>query len=192
MTSDEDRGTEQDLDRIVYFSDALFAIAITVLVLEIRVPEGPGIRVSELLAPSLIALWPKYLGYVISFLRYPELAGLSLPDVRGLPAVPNSPDRRVRGSSATRGDLRDHARGGQALAHGALLVRDERGQPDRRRHRSGTVRFFFVLGLTIPLIFLISVVSFFNANAAVASWFLLMAVDAVILYRRGHRPQCSA
>jgi hypothetical protein len=55
-----------------------------------------------------------------------------------------------------------------------------------------TVRFFFVLGLTIPLIFLISVVSFFNANAAVASWFLLMALDAVILHRRGHRPQRSA
>lgn len=45
------------------FSDGVFAIAITLLVIEIKVPE----ETSDLLR-HLGALWPSYLGYVISFL----------------------------------------------------------------------------------------------------------------------------
>lgn len=49
-------------DRTELFSDAVFAIAITLLILEIRLPEnGP-------LARSLLALWPSYVAYAISFL----------------------------------------------------------------------------------------------------------------------------
>jgi uncharacterized membrane protein len=49
-------------DRTEFFSDAVFAIAITLLILEIRVPEhGP-------LAPALLRLWPSYVAYAISFL----------------------------------------------------------------------------------------------------------------------------
>jgi uncharacterized membrane protein len=49
-------------DRTEYFSDAVLAIAITLLVLEIRVPhDGP-------LGPALVQLWPSYVAYAISFL----------------------------------------------------------------------------------------------------------------------------
>jgi uncharacterized membrane protein len=49
-------------DRTEFFSDAVFAIAITLLILEIRVPDqGP-------LGSALLALWPSYVAYVISFL----------------------------------------------------------------------------------------------------------------------------
>src|SRR5215208_4332565 len=70
MTEARDRKPEQnrDLDRIVFFSDAVFAIAITLLVLQIEVPDIPEELVVEELGASLLALWPKYLGYVISFL----------------------------------------------------------------------------------------------------------------------------
>lgn len=50
-------------NRVEAFSDGVFAIAITLLVLEIRVPEE-----TERLGPELLALWPSYLAYGISFL----------------------------------------------------------------------------------------------------------------------------
>jgi uncharacterized membrane protein len=63
--------SEQDqlgLERLVFFSDAVFAIAITLLALEIRLPSlGEGLT-NEQLLQALLALWPKYLSYVISFL----------------------------------------------------------------------------------------------------------------------------
>jgi uncharacterized membrane protein len=46
------------------FSDGVFAIAITLLVLEIHVPE-PG---SGRLGHELLAQWPSYAAYVVSFL----------------------------------------------------------------------------------------------------------------------------
>ena len=50
--------------RLEAFSDGIFAIAITLLVLEIATPLGA----EEGLLGALIALWPAYLGYLISFL----------------------------------------------------------------------------------------------------------------------------
>jgi len=50
------------LDRFNAFSDGVFAIAITLLVLEISVPHA-GVRV----LPALRARWPDFLGYFISF-----------------------------------------------------------------------------------------------------------------------------
>ncbi|MFK4082575.1 TMEM175 family protein [Kribbella sp. NPDC020789] len=49
--------------RLEAFSDGVFAIAITLLIIEIKVPEDTA----ELLH-QLGELWPSYLGYVISFL----------------------------------------------------------------------------------------------------------------------------
>jgi uncharacterized membrane protein len=45
------------------FSDGVFAIAITLLVLELSVPEGSG---DDLLG-ALVKQWPSYLAYVVSF-----------------------------------------------------------------------------------------------------------------------------
>jgi uncharacterized membrane protein len=55
------------LDRLIFFSDAVFAIAITVLVLDIRLPPGGDIANNQQLLRMLIGLWPKYLAYFISF-----------------------------------------------------------------------------------------------------------------------------
>ncbi|MCF0091401.1 TMEM175 family protein [Micromonospora sp. MH99] len=49
--------------RLVAFSDGVFAIAVTLLVLEIQPPKDFG-----RLLPGLGALWPSYLGYALSFL----------------------------------------------------------------------------------------------------------------------------
>ncbi len=56
------------LDRLIFFSDAVFAIAITLLALEIRLPPGLGELSNEELRQQLVAIWPSYLGFAISFL----------------------------------------------------------------------------------------------------------------------------
>jgi TMEM175 potassium channel family protein len=53
----------RDTIRLVAFSDGVFAITITLLVLEIRPPTDD----SDLLH-GLVALWPSYLAYAVTFL----------------------------------------------------------------------------------------------------------------------------
>ncbi len=58
----------RDVERLNAFTDGVVAIAITLLVLDIHLPRpAGGLGDTELLA-DLMAIWPKYLGYVISFL----------------------------------------------------------------------------------------------------------------------------
>ncbi len=59
-------GATLGLERLVFFSDAVIAIAITLLVLDIRLPETAGDPARNL-GPQLLALWPKYLGWLVSF-----------------------------------------------------------------------------------------------------------------------------
>jgi len=54
---------ERDPARVVAFSDAVIAIAVTLLVLEIRPP-----RDTRHLLHGLAALWPSYVSYVITFM----------------------------------------------------------------------------------------------------------------------------
>ncbi|MER7812201.1 TMEM175 family protein [Streptomyces sp900116325] len=56
-------GVERDPVRVVAFSDAVIAIAITLLVLEIRPPHG-----TRHLLHGLASLWPSYLAYVVTFM----------------------------------------------------------------------------------------------------------------------------
>ena len=58
-------GQNGDTGRIEAFSDGVFAIAITLLIIEIGVPHVVG---TESLSEKLVGLWPSYLGYAISFL----------------------------------------------------------------------------------------------------------------------------
>jgi uncharacterized membrane protein len=58
---------EAGTTRLEAFSDGVFAIAITLLVLEIRLPDEHRIEELGGLAQTLSGLWPSYAGYVISF-----------------------------------------------------------------------------------------------------------------------------
>jgi uncharacterized membrane protein len=57
------KADEKETSRVEAFSDGVFAIAITLLVLDIKVPhigQGP-------LAVGLLHLWPSFIGYVLGF-----------------------------------------------------------------------------------------------------------------------------
>jgi uncharacterized membrane protein len=56
------------MERLIFFSDAVFAIAITLLALDIRLPPGSeGLNDSELFL-ALLGLTNQYLAYLLSFL----------------------------------------------------------------------------------------------------------------------------
>ena len=53
---------ESETTRLEFFSDAVFAIAITLLVLEIKIP-----RPEDSLVPMLLRQWPSYAAFLLSF-----------------------------------------------------------------------------------------------------------------------------
>jgi len=63
---DRSRADRRDTTRIEAFSDGVFAIAITLLVLNIRVPSAGELQGGTLL-DALLRQWPAYLAYVVSF-----------------------------------------------------------------------------------------------------------------------------
>jgi uncharacterized membrane protein len=68
MGQPTDQDVELNTQRIEAFSDGVFAIAITLLILEIKVPHLNGSSDGKTLAQTLVELWPSYFAYLLSFL----------------------------------------------------------------------------------------------------------------------------
>jgi uncharacterized membrane protein len=62
---DDETAHHYDTQRLEAFSDGVFAIAITLLIIEIGVPH---VEADGSLTEKLLDLWPSYAGYVVSFL----------------------------------------------------------------------------------------------------------------------------
>ena len=60
-------GLEPGLERIIFFSDAVFAIAMTLLVIDLRPPDVVGQLTDEPYLAALGDLVPKILAYLLSF-----------------------------------------------------------------------------------------------------------------------------
>jgi len=60
---EDDEAAEEGMGRILALSDGVFAIAITLLILQIAIPA----RGQTDLPKALLKLWPQYLAYVLSF-----------------------------------------------------------------------------------------------------------------------------
>jgi len=207
--ADAQEKNSRELDRIVFFSDAVFAIAMTLLVLDIKVPEIPARLVDEQLPEILLELWPKYLSYVLSFVvilmywmghhiifraikRYDRtliwLNSLFLMCIAFLP-FPTS----------LLGEYGDHQLAvviyAASLAVARLLLTavwwyasSGHRLIDESLPRN-TIRIYRIRGLAIPLVFLLSIgISFLSVTAATYSWLLLIVADNIllrVLSRRG-------
>ena len=197
--------TVGDRDRIVNLSDGVFAIAITLLVLNIQVPDIPEKVVSSQLPEALLSLWPKYLGYLLSFVGISAFWLIHHSIFRPIRAYDRSllylnflflmVVAFVPFPTALLGEYGDHqlpvAIYAATLAVGRLLLtaihwystRNDRLLDEPQD--PATVRFFLRRGLMIPAIFLLSIgVSFFNVGVATWTWLIMLVVDAVVIRRR--------
>jgi uncharacterized membrane protein len=191
-----EESNSKELDRLIFFSDAVFAIVMTLLVLDIRVPDVAAREV-----PGLVfELWPKIFSYVLSFLviglywighhqtfRYVRsydrtLLWLNLLFLLSISFIPFPTD--LLGEY---GELRFAVifyAASLALARlllalvwwyvfsGPIRTSDEL---DR-----GLAKFHLLRSLAIPAIFLLSIgIAFFSPNAAIGSWVLLVVADTM-------------
>jgi len=58
---------EKETSRVEAFSDGVFAIALTLLILGIKIPDLKGNVSNETLYHSLLNLWPSFLAFLLSF-----------------------------------------------------------------------------------------------------------------------------
>jgi uncharacterized membrane protein len=94
--SEAEHGAERDrrqLERLTFFSDAVFAIAMTLLVVEVKLPHLHHATGQEL-GQALLSLIPNYIGFLVSFLVlgrfwlvHHEVMGLLRASNRRLTAV---------------------------------------------------------------------------------------------------------
>ena len=191
-----------DRNRSVNLSDGVFVMAITLLVLDIRVSNIPEMLVASELPGELLSLWPQCLGYFLSFVSISVFWMIHHAIFRPIRAY----DRNllylnflflmfvafVPFPTALLGEYGNHqlpvAVYAATLAVGRLLltaiqwysVRHDRLLDEAQD--PATVRFLLIRGLTIPVIYLLTIgISFFSVQAATWSWGILIVVDAVIL-----------
>jgi uncharacterized membrane protein len=184
---------ELGLERLVFFSDAVFAIAITLLALDIRLPAENGLPDSTALLGLLLGMWPAYLGYMISFLviggfwlghhrafrvitRYDGrllFLNLLLMMVIAFVPFPTSVLSKYGDRTATIFYALTIALAGVIFSalwlyawRGRRLVSESLSPADGRRR--------FVQSLILPVIFLLSIgIAYINDDAARYSWLLL-------------------
>jgi uncharacterized membrane protein len=197
--------SREDRERIVNLSDGVFAIAITLLVLDIQVPDIPENLVSSKLPGALLGLWPKYFGYFLSFVGISAFWTIHHSIFRPIRAY----DRTllylnflflmvvafVPFPTSLLGEYGNHqlpvAIYAATLAVGRLLLTAIHWYSTRNYRllnepqEPATVRFFLLRGLTITAIFLLSIgISFFSVGVAIWTWLIMLVVDAVVIRRR--------
>jgi uncharacterized membrane protein len=203
----------RELDRLIFFSDAIFAIVMTLLILEIRAPVDVPSNVAATEVPSLVwALWPKFFSYVLSFLvigtywiahhqifRYVRsynrsLLWLNLVFLLSISFIPFPTDLLGEYGELRFSVIFYAASLGMArlllavvwwyIVAGPILTGDELDP--------GMARYHLFRSLAIPALFFLSIgISLVSVNAAVASWLLLFVADLVMWRLQRRRVRSS-
>ena len=188
------------LDRIIFFSDAIFAIVMTLLILDISVPAIPQASATAELPARVLDLWPKFFSYALSFLvigtywmahhgtfRYFKsydrmLMWLNLLFLLSISFVPFP--------TALLGEYGEQQFAvvlyALSLAVPRLLLALVSWYATKRNLLIESLdprisRYHLVRSLAIPALFSLSIgVSYFSVSAAILSWLLMFVVDGVL------------
>ena len=203
----------RELDRLIFFSDAIFAIVMTLLILEIRAPDNVPSDVAATEVPNLVwALWPKFFSYVLSFLvigtywiahhqtfRYVRsynrtLLWLNLVFLLSISFIPFPTDLLGEYGELRFSVIVYAASLGMARLLLAVVWWYIVAGPIRTGEEldPGLARYHFFRSLAIPALFFLSIgISLVSVNAAVASWLLLFVADVVMWRLQRRRVRSS-
>ena len=208
-----DRG-ERELDRLIFFSDAVFAIVMTLLVLEIRAPEVPPSLAAAQVPSKVLALGPKFFSYVLSFLvigtywiahhqtfRYVRsydrtLLWLNLLFLLSISFIPfptgllGEYGERLRFAVIFYAASVGLARLLLALEWVYITKGPIRTAEDLDQ---SLARFHLLRSLAIPALFVVSIgISFLSVPLAISSWVLMFLADALAWRLQRRRLRSSA
>ncbi len=209
-------GPEQEhvsfsLERLVFFSDAVFAIAITLLAIEIRLPEGAG---DGDLNAAIADLAPMVFSYFLSF----SVIGLSwLAHWRRYDLIERADERLaminlaqlafialIPFPTALLGHYGDQA--GPVILYAVIVacagllgtltwIYADRNGMMRPGTTRETVRLATIRGLLLPLVFLSSLpLLLLHPYAVEAAWVLFFPLQALVIRRQrgAHRVAAQA
>jgi uncharacterized membrane protein len=181
-------------NRVEALTDGVFAVAMTLLVLDIKVPELEQSLASTDLPYRLLALWPKFLSYAISFVilgvywvgHHLQLSFIRSADrpllwinIFFLLWVALVPFSTALLSEYTKHRLAIAVYGGNLIAIGLTLALHWWYATSRRRHvdpdvHPGLVRTAMFRVLMGPLLYLLGIViSFFSPELSLALYALV-------------------
>jgi uncharacterized membrane protein len=196
------------LERVALFSDAIFAIAATLLVIDLRLPEGTENMSEAQLIDALVSLTPRYYAFVVSFVviglywaahhltfgrfvRYdPGLPYVNLPVLFCIAVLPFT--------TSVLGEHPDLT-GAVVLYAGWMMVTGFASTAlwvwatQRRRLLPADVSDDWIrertwLGLSVPLAFSASIpIAFVSPLAAQIAWWPLVIVMNIAIARRFER-----
>lgn len=189
-----------EYDRVVFFSDAVFAIAITLLAVNLRVPAHGDIGTARQISEAI----PSIRGFVISFVviaffwvghhqifRYitvldRRLIALNLLFLGSIAFLPYPTDLLSAASGAQGAAVIFYAACGAfaGLVEGVMWLYAAWSRANLTSPDTGKVRtFFFLRIMRVPVVFLLSIpIAIFSTSAALYFWILIW-VSALVINR---------
>jgi uncharacterized membrane protein len=197
-------GHRKIVDRILAFSDAVFAFAITLLILDVRLPVD---TIKANLGSVLISLWPNYMAFLISFFviglywsvhvrlfreitRYDQnLIWLNLLHLLFIVIIPFSTS--IISLHLTQLSVIVYAVSIAVAGYTHAILRAYAGHNHRlisEKYSSLHIKKGIILSLIAPICFTISVgIAFFSTLAAQLSWILIFLIH--VIFQRLLRPK---
>jgi uncharacterized membrane protein len=200
MVSEHNRNVEEHrkvLGRMLAFSDGVFAFAITLLILDVKLPAD---TLKANLGSVLISLWPNYMAFLISFfviglywsahvrlfkeiIRYDlNLMWLNLLHLLFIVIIPFS----TSVISLYRSQLSVIVYAASVACAGYIhtLLRIYAGHNYHlisEKYSSSHIKKGIILGLIAPICFTISIgIAFFGLLAAQLSWILIFLIHVIL------------
>ena len=188
------------LERVVFFSDAVFAIAITLLVIDLRVPDLPAGASSQAVAQAILDLAPRYLAFFVSFAvigaywlthwrRFQlirrvnqRLVIINLALLGSVAFIPFPTALIAQFGDAVTTAIYALSITATGLLSGAEWLYAERAGLISARLSKPTIRHYLVRGLVVPGVFLASllVLVAFGARACQISWLAIPLVQLAV------------